>query len=98
MHHKTDLHLSVTLSNNTLQLSTWQIKLCFPVSHKPGFYRMLLVCFRKHEEPCGHLELSCILGPERDSKSLLGRFLGCLKMISYFLSEKQNGVYNLTAK
>lgn len=43
-------------------------------------------------------QLSSILGPEQGSKSLLGRFLGCLQMISYFLSEKQNGVYNLTAK
>lgn len=57
------------------------------------------MCLGKEEEPCGHLEqLSSILGPEQGGNSLLGRFLGCLQMTSYFLSEKQNGVYNLTAK
>lgn len=43
-------------------------------------------------------QLSSILGCEQGSKSLLGRFLGRLQMFSYFLSEKKNRVYNLTAK
>lgn len=38
------------------------------------------------------------MGPSQGSNSLLGRFLGCLQMTFYFLSEKQNRIYNLTAK
>lgn len=57
------------------------------------------MCLGKEEEPCGQLEqLSSTLDPEQGSKSLLGRFLGCLQMTSYFLSEKQNRVSKLTAK
>lgn len=57
------------------------------------------MCFGKEEEPCGHLEqLSSILDAEWGCSSLPGRFLGCLWMTFYLASEKQKGLYNLTAK